>query len=90
MALPARLQAQVELDALYADQGALNTLKQDATVLARVYAEAEALRREVAILEESSSGASAKSPEDLEPEIARVERDMCAVLLSCWRPSLRR
>jgi phage-related protein len=65
-----------ELEALQADQAKLSVLKQEATVLARVHAEAEALKRDIDNLDASSGGATTKSPEDLELEIAEVERDL--------------
>lgn len=65
-----------ELEALHADQVKLGALKQEATVLGRIYAEAEALRRDIGNLEASFDGRSTDSPEHLERGIAKVEGNL--------------
>lgn len=49
----------------------------------RIYQETETLRRELADLEEQIFGGSSKTPEDLEPEIEKADRDLY-VFLRSW------
>lgn len=76
-------QAQEELDRLKAEQTGLITLKENATLMSRIYQETETLGRELADLEEQISGGSSKTPEDLEPEIEKADRDLYVLFSSC-------
>lgn len=75
-------QAQEESDSLKVELTGLISLKENATLMSRIYQETETLRRELADLEEQISGGSSKSPEDLEPEIEKADRDLYVFLHS--------